>query len=258
MPDPSTADPIARTYAESAACREWSANQDAGLEPFERILVERHGPDTEAHVCVVGCASGRETFALYRLGYRNITGIDICESFLEVARARAARDGLPIRFTPGRTDAMPFPDASLGLVTMFGNVFAHVTPAEARRASLAEVHRVLRPGGVVLLDATSLHHRYAYLAAIRILEVLRRLYNPCRMERGDKVIRWERDRRKRWSPQAARSHWFRPGEIPEMARQAGMETLQASTVKGLVARPDGDCRQVHGGGRLVYALRRKD
>jgi SAM-dependent methyltransferase len=66
---------------------------------------------------------------------------------LEEARARAAREGLPIRFDEGFAETLPYPDDSFDLlVSMFGIMFSPL-PATV----VSEMARVLRPGGRLAL-----------------------------------------------------------------------------------------------------------
>ena len=76
-----------------------------------------------------------------------MTGLDMTPHLLEEARARAAREGLRIRFDEGFAETLPYPDASFDvLVSMFGITFSPL-PA----AVVSEMARVLRPGGRLAL-----------------------------------------------------------------------------------------------------------
>ena len=76
-----------------------------------------------------------------------MTGLDMTPHLLEEARARAAREGLRIRFDEGFAETLPYPDASFDvLVSMFGITFSPL-PA----AVVSEMARVLRPGGQLAL-----------------------------------------------------------------------------------------------------------
>ena len=76
-----------------------------------------------------------------------VTGLDMTSHLLEEARARAAREGLRIRFDEGLAEMLPYPDGSFDvLVSMFGIMFS---PLPATVAS--EMARVLRPGGRLAL-----------------------------------------------------------------------------------------------------------
>jgi SAM-dependent methyltransferase len=134
---------------ESAA---WGRRRD---EPTHRALVERTA-DRLARVVTppgpvadLGCGPGAHALALARRGYE-VVGVDGSPRMVEVARARAARDGIDVRFdvhdvgTPLR-----FSDASLGGVLAI-LVLQHL----AQPASfVAEIRRCLRPGGHLLLTA---------------------------------------------------------------------------------------------------------
>jgi SAM-dependent methyltransferase len=93
-----------------------------------------------------GCGPGSITLGLARLAAPGETvGIDMAENQLEEARLQAARQGVDnVRFENASVYELPFADKS------FDAVFSHAVLehlAEPKKA-LAEMHRVLRPGGV--------------------------------------------------------------------------------------------------------------
>lgn len=80
---------------------------------------------------------------------QNITGIDISEQMLEVGRKKVEAAGLSDRITLQVEDAseMSFADASFDAVTIsFG-----VRNFEKLDKSLTEIHRVLKPGGKLVI-----------------------------------------------------------------------------------------------------------
>jgi SAM-dependent methyltransferase len=96
----------------------------------------------------LGCGTGNAALLAARAGAR-VIGVDPATRLLDVARSRAAAAGLDVDFRPGEAAALPLPDRSLdAVVSVFGIVFA----ADAHAAA-AEVARVLRPGGRLLLAA---------------------------------------------------------------------------------------------------------
>ncbi|MGW4639380.1 class I SAM-dependent methyltransferase [Sphaerisporangium sp. NPDC004334] len=95
-------------------------------------------------VAEVGCGTGRITAHLRELGV-DIFGIDLSPEML--ALAREAYPGL--RFEEGSMTALDLPDGGLaGLVSWYSLI--HIPP-EHRQDVLAEFHRVLAPGGHLLL-----------------------------------------------------------------------------------------------------------
>jgi SAM-dependent methyltransferase len=91
----------------------------------------------------LGCGGGQVAIELARRGFR-ATGIDYSETAIELARANAAE--LDITFVVGDALALPFADASFDLVVDNHLLHCVVEPDDRRRV-LAEVWRVLVPGG---------------------------------------------------------------------------------------------------------------
>ncbi len=114
--------------------------------PEAEGFVARMGLEPGARVLDIACGTGNVTIPLARRGAM-VTGLDMMPHLLEEARARAAREGLRIRFDEGFAETLPYPDGSFDvLVSMFGIMFS---PLPATVAS--EMARVLRPGGRLAL-----------------------------------------------------------------------------------------------------------
>ncbi|MCE0504216.1 bifunctional 2-polyprenyl-6-hydroxyphenol methylase/3-demethylubiquinol 3-O-methyltransferase UbiG [Roseivivax sp. GX 12232] len=117
----------------------------------------------------LGCAGGFMAEALARRGAR-VTGIDPAEEALAAARAHAAEGGLTIRYDQGVGEALPYGDASFDSVVCV-DVLEHVQDLDK---VLAEVARVLRPGGLFLYDTIN-RNALARFAAITLAEDLVRI-----------------------------------------------------------------------------------
>jgi SAM-dependent methyltransferase len=114
--------------------------------PEAEGFVARMGLAPGARVLDVACGTGNVTIPLARRGAK-VTGLDLMPHLLEEARARAAREGLRIRFDEGFAETLPYPDGSFDvLVSMFGIMFSPL-PATI----VSEMARVLRPGGRLAL-----------------------------------------------------------------------------------------------------------
>jgi len=74
-----------------------------------------------------------------------VTGLDADASILVRARGKAARAGLEIRFDQGMSTELPYADASFDVVV--STLFFHHLPDPAKRETAAELVRVIRPGG---------------------------------------------------------------------------------------------------------------
>ena len=134
-----------RHFAEAAsqydlATRMMSLGRDAG---WKRALVAAL-PDLQAPVCVdLACGTGDVAFLLAgRYPEGDVTGLDLSAPMLAIARERNRFTN--VRFERGDLCGLPFPDASADVVT---GSYALRNAPDLRKA-LAEVHRVLSPGGV--------------------------------------------------------------------------------------------------------------
>jgi ubiquinone/menaquinone biosynthesis C-methylase UbiE len=101
----------------------------------------------------VGCGTG--TLALLakeRVGATGrVAGIDPGPRQIARARAKAARRRLPIDVQVGVIEQLPFPDRSFDVV--FSTLMMHHLPDDLKRQGLAEIARVLKPGGrLVMVD----------------------------------------------------------------------------------------------------------
>jgi SAM-dependent methyltransferase len=98
-----------------------------------------------ADVLDVGCGTGTLAARLAAAGY-NVTGVDPSEGMLEVLRAR----GSSVRAVQGSGTALPFADDSFDLV-MCVAVMHHVAQPDDVRRTLAEMVRVARTAGLILI-----------------------------------------------------------------------------------------------------------
>jgi arsenite methyltransferase len=98
----------------------------------------------------IGCGAGVDSLVAARLVGEDgrVTGIDATPAMIERARAHRARLGLAnVTFQVGEAEALPFPDATFDAVISNG-VFNLTLNKEK---ALKETHRVMKPGGRLLL-----------------------------------------------------------------------------------------------------------
>jgi SAM-dependent methyltransferase len=95
----------------------------------------------------VGCGTGALAARLDAAGYE-VAGVDPSEGMLEVLRERAPA----VRALTASGTSLPFPDDSFDVVLTVA-VMHHIAAAEDVRRTLAEMVRVARPaGGIVVWD----------------------------------------------------------------------------------------------------------
>src|SRR6266700_3349201 len=105
----------------------------------------------------VGCGTGTLAMEVARRVGRagRVAGVDPGTQQIARARAKAARRNLPIEFQIGVIEQLAFPDRSFDVV--LSTLMMHHVPAPLKRQGLAEIARVLKPGGrLVIADFT--HH----------------------------------------------------------------------------------------------------
>ena len=122
---------------------------DRSMRLMEKLLFG----DGRAWVCSqasgevleVAVGTGRN-FTFYPAGIR-LTGIELSSEMLGIARRRSAEVGLQVELLQGDAQALAFPDASFDTVVC---TFSLCSIPDDRKA-VAEMKRVLRPGGKLIL-----------------------------------------------------------------------------------------------------------
>lgn len=129
--------------------RIWEAGPQTFVDDRVRIILDmlpRLGP--AARMVDIGCLDGTLT-RLYaeKIGTRDVHGVDV--SLNDAARA----NGVEVHpFDLNSTDPLPFDDGSLDVVLCI-ETLEHVYPTDHL---LAEIRRILKPGGVAVIDVPRL------------------------------------------------------------------------------------------------------
>ncbi|MEZ5284860.1 MAG: class I SAM-dependent methyltransferase [Vicinamibacterales bacterium] len=117
---------------------------DHMFRPVEVLLLEPIAAGSDATVLDVGCGTGATTRATARRlgpGGRAI-GIDLSETMIEDARARAAEEGIAVTFLSGDAQTFPFDASAVDVVISRFGVMFFDDPV----AAFANLHRAARPG----------------------------------------------------------------------------------------------------------------
>lgn len=113
-----------------------------------RKLAARIAAQASAGGSVLEIAPG-PGFLSIELAKRNlrVRAVDISKTFVEIAQRNAAAEGVEARFEQGNASALPLPDCSVDYVVCRAAFKNFSEPVKA----MAEMRRVLRPGGTACL-----------------------------------------------------------------------------------------------------------
>ena len=168
-----------------------------------RVVLELAGAGPGAALDV-GMGPGRLCLELVRRGW-TVSGVDGSPAMVERARAQLGAAAACLKTADAV--ALPFADASFDLVTATG-VIEYVRD---RPAALAELARVLRPGGAAVLSIPNPYALYA------------RSYGP-HMAAVDAAYRLAR---RTGRPHAAGGGWIDPAAFTELMASSGLPVRAA-------------------------------
>jgi SAM-dependent methyltransferase len=168
-----------RAFWQANPCGTKFSDAEPGSRRFYE-LVEEHRYRTEWHipgaadfpsaaekkVLEIGCGLGTDGAQFAQAG-ADYTGVDLTEAAVGLARRRFELFSLSGKFQVADAENLDFPDESFDVVYSHGVL--HHTPDTVK--SVAEVHRVLKPGGRAVV---MLYHRNSYNYRINI-GILRRI-----------------------------------------------------------------------------------
>lgn len=146
-------DPASRPLREEAFHDSWAAAIavddimvdeffEACTSPENRIILERLGELRGKKILELGCGAGEGSVYFAKRG-AEVTATDLSAGMLQLAEKVARRHGVSLATRQCAAAPLPFPDATFDIVYA-ANLLHHVDI----EPTLAEVARVLRPGGV--------------------------------------------------------------------------------------------------------------
>jgi SAM-dependent methyltransferase len=115
-------------------------------------------------VLEVGCGAGNNLWFAAREGFR-VAGIDASPSAIAFARQRFENEGLEGDLEVGSFAELPWADASFDLA--IDRCSLACASVEQQRIALAQLHRVLRPGGMLFHNGYSDRHTSARHGRLR-------------------------------------------------------------------------------------------
>lgn len=176
----------------------------------------------------VGCGNGRayQLFEGMTIGY---AGLDVSEGLIAEARRLVTAPG--VEFKVGSMLKLPYADASFDAVMAIAS-FHHVPSVSCRRQALAEMRRVLKPGGILFMtnwNRWKTHWRQILSTGFGSI------FGLNRQEFGDVYIPWNAPRAvggpavestSSSQPALRFYHSFRPAELATLCDAAGFEVME--------------------------------
>jgi ubiquinone/menaquinone biosynthesis C-methylase UbiE len=141
-----------KRYAEEKL-QEQTRRANAAASDCKQLLtylrrLEAPGPGSK--VLDLGCGTGRLTTELAERGY-NVYGADINRDVIGIAIDKAKNINVSAHFVTAQAELLPFSEGVFD-ICIADSVLEHVTDW---KKTLAEVARVLKPGGIAYFDAAN-------------------------------------------------------------------------------------------------------
>ena len=124
--------------------------RNSDFQLHDQFVDELEPPLEPKRILDLGCGFGKTTFSLKRRWPEaEVHGLDLAEPCLRLGRRMATEKGLEIHWRQADMERVPEPDESCELVVI--TMCMHEMPADAIRNTLIEAHRLLRPGGMLVM-----------------------------------------------------------------------------------------------------------
>ena len=142
---------IAKAYrgiAMEGFVAKWYTKTARRDEEFKALVAQvNNAVPAGSHVLEVAPGPGFLSIELARTGKYHVTGLDISKTFVEIAQANARAANVSIDFRQGNASDMPFANTQFDFIICTAAFKNFIQPIQA----IAEMHRVLKPGGKALI-----------------------------------------------------------------------------------------------------------
>lgn len=206
---------------------DWHAKSDAMWETGSRRTILpfflNHVSPQQGPVLDAGCGDGYASCMLAEQGF-TVEGVDIAGEMIRLANDRAIASGHHVHFQSGDISKLPFSDETFAGILSINVV--EFTPSPLQ--TLRELHRVLAPGGVLvlgILGPTAGPRAHSY----------RRLYEEATIQ--NTMMPWEAKQlaRENGFSLLAEEPVYKEGITPDIAGRLSVELREAVSFLTLFA-----------------------
>ncbi|NDV63520.1 methyltransferase domain-containing protein [Puniceicoccales bacterium CK1056] len=133
------------------------ATANIGLWQSEEVLFRRVF-DQKDRILELGTGTGRIAIGLAELGFEHLLGIEISKGMVKEARRISTVLELSVAFQQGDATHLKFEDELFDGAIFGFNGLMQIPGREARQKALAEIFRVIRPGGAFVFTTHDRHN----------------------------------------------------------------------------------------------------
>jgi ubiquinone/menaquinone biosynthesis C-methylase UbiE len=151
-------DIVKNHFSNDIFIKEMVDRNNLGLRNWEKLVTKNYFGKNGNKILDIGCGTGREAIALAKLGYK-ITGIDISEEEIEIAKNEAQKEQLEIEFKICNGINLEFDNDTFDYSIIWAQTFGNVYAKKDRIKILLENKRVLRNDGILCFST----HDYEYV-----------------------------------------------------------------------------------------------
>jgi len=118
----------------------------------EKIIIEKY-IKYNSKILDLGCGAGRTTFSLYKMGYKNIIGLDLSTKLINYAINYNRQHNYDIKFISGDSCELPFEKETFDFIFYSFNGLQLIPGRQNRIKALKETYRVLKSDGYFIFTA---------------------------------------------------------------------------------------------------------
>jgi SAM-dependent methyltransferase len=194
--------------------------QRAKLDSSERYMISGY-LNPEKTTLEAGAGGGRILLAMQSMGFGHLNGFDFLPEFIEVARQRDKSGKINYQVQDGRN--LNYSDSSFDQLVYLQQLVSLISDKNDRQKMVAEAYRVLKPGGLIIVNVLCLRSRRGlYTLLLFWLKCLRTILNKKLSIQNQPWLRLKgKPNFKALFDLGPYIYWFSESEAVELFKSAG-------------------------------------